>query len=237
MKRRKILYLLALLLLVLLLLCGYKSSHLIYNVCISVSDFSTRDNKIYFSPQINTDERDSLQVMVDSAFQRNRSFWGSRDINYQLVFCKTDDELRKYAQGAKSVSFATYTGVYIVISEDITCIDIMSHELCHAFLYNSIGYQNKKRLPAWFDEGTAMQLDYRPLFTNSSYTTDQDQLEKISTFKAFNNADWKILKYNYIVSKYEVEGWIKKYGKYRFNKFIESLAKGRKFKEVYEKTN
>ena len=42
-------------------------------------------------------------------------------------------------------------------------IDIVAHELMHAEIADRLGYWHRlTKLPIWFDEGLAMQVDFRP---------------------------------------------------------------------------
>lgn len=43
--------------------------------------------------------------------------------------------------------------------------DVIAHELMHAEIANRVGYWRRlTQLPVWFDEGLAMQVDFRPRY-------------------------------------------------------------------------
>jgi len=165
-------------------------------------------------------------------------FWGGTESKYQIVFCGSNDELKRYSKGINSVTICSFPGNYTVISQNYANLDIISHELCHTFLYNKIGFFNKTALPTWFDEGVAMQLDYRDYYCDSliekSYKTDPVLLNKISSKKAFYYANKETQRFNYIIAKCEVQNWIDKNGKNKFKRLIESVKEGREFNEVYK---
>lgn len=204
---------------------------------IDFSDFSTVDHKAYFSPLIDESRKDSITRLVDNALKRNELLWGGPESRYQIIFCDSNDELKRYSKGANSLTICSTIGNYVVIGKDFINLDIISHELCHSFLYNKVGYTRMTRLPAWFDEGVAMQLDYRDYYCDSlmekNYITDPLLLKEISLKKTFYYANKEKQRYNYTIAKYEVQNWIRKNGKARFNELIESLKEGKEFNEVY----
>jgi len=58
--------------------------------------------------------------------------------------------------------FYTPFRAIMVIGPDGINLDVLSHEMCHTELYHRLGWWRKEmRIPTWFDEGLAMQLDYR----------------------------------------------------------------------------
>lgn len=215
-----------------------KTPLLINNLLIDISSFSTIDNKIYFSPLIDQGKKDIITELVNKATKRNSLFWGGWDSKYQIIFCSSDDELKKYSNGISTVTFSTFVGNYTVISMNYANLDIISHELCHSFLNNKIGFLKKSKLPKWFDEGIAMQLDYRDYYCDSiiekNYKTDMILLNRISSNTNFFNSDQNTLRYNYIIAKLEVQNLINKNGKNNFLRLIDSLKDGRDFSEIYK---
>jgi len=222
----------------LFLLSFLKTSFLFNNVLINISNFSTLDNKVYFSPLITQDKKDSITELVNKAIQRNNSFWGRTEPEYQIIFCGSNDELKKYANGISTATFCSFIGNYTVIGQNWANLDIISHELCHSYLYDEIGFMKMSKLPTWFDEGIAMQVDYRTYYCDSiierNYKTDMSVLNGIASKRAFFVSDKNTVRKNYIVAKIEIENWISKNGKNNFIQLINSLVDGGEFFELYK---
>jgi hypothetical protein len=235
--RKQVIILIALIALT-LIISLLKNSLVIVNYSIKFSHFTTTDNNVYFSPTLNKDEKDRLILLVDSAISRNNHFWGKHVSKYQIVFCSSENELKKYSHGLNTVSFSSFIGNFIVFNQKFADINTISHELCHLYLWERIGFRQKRKLPVWFDEGTAMQLDYRDYMYDSTiaknYKTDPALLNIISSNMGFYKVNWDAQRYNYIIAKCEVQKWISQNGLNNFIRLVDLLGKGSEFSKVYK---
>ena len=82
-------------------------------------------------------------------------------------------------------------------------IDVTAHELVHAEVVNRVGYLTRLlEIPTWFDEGVAMQVDYRPKYHINKI--DQKELERATSLtsagKFWTNSAEENIK-NYRASK------------------------------------
>ena len=56
--------------------------------------------------------------------------------------------------------------VCVIVGSKGQNIDVIAHELMHAEIADRVGYWRRfTQLPVWFDEGLAMQVDYRAAYT------------------------------------------------------------------------
>lgn len=89
-------------------------------------------------------------------------------------------------------------------------VDVVAHELMHGELHHRVGYwQRFLQVPTWFDEGLAMQVDFRPRYTLSSAgAEEQAYLKNLTTSTSFFVADDKTLTRHYALAKRVVADWL-----------------------------
>lgn len=115
-------------------------------------------------------------------------------------------------------------------------IDVTAHELMHAEVVLRVGrWQKWFELPVWFDEGLAMQVDYRgrydlPKDSETSYVT---QLDSVAEFYV---SDDKQLTRNYASAKYEVAKWMSVVGNASAYQHLDSIKDGGSFAAIWRRS-
>lgn len=113
-------------------------------------------------------------------------------------------------------------------------IDVVAHELMHAEIAAQVGYWNRlTRLPVWFDEGLAMQVDFRPQYVLRDgagvSTRYVKKLRSISEFFVPGNI---FLTKNYASAKAEVALWVAAVGNKSVYSQLERVRVGEPFDVV-----
>ncbi|GAB4403770.1 MAG: hypothetical protein OHK0053_28800 [Microscillaceae bacterium] len=148
-----------------LLLAFYFSfNRLFYCYTLPYSSFRTPYADTYISPKIPPSLHPLLFKMVKEARQRVQQFWGLAKARPVLVFCADEGEFAYFGRnyGTPAMVNLSPLGTYIIVLPDGANIDVLSHEISHAELYSRLGWYTKMRqIPAWFDEGLALMVDYR----------------------------------------------------------------------------
>ena len=113
-------------------------------------------------------------------------------------------------------------------------INVVAHELMHAELHRRVGYFKRwLQLPAWFDEGVAMQVDYRSRYALAEQdAAGADAVQKLNTFSAFRSGDGKTVVANYARAKYVVAAWLRRVGVKSFYPRLERMRRGESFAEA-----
>ncbi len=187
---------------------------LINCIAIRCSTFQKTDKNIYFSPLISKTLQDSLTTLVYDAERRNQKFWLTKPLDYTIIFCSSKRELKKYtgSKDINAISNLTPFGTFIVLGNEGYDLDIISHEMNHSVLLQLIGYKTMRKIPTWFSEGIALQVDYRSIMIDSTlertYNTDFNYLSSISNFKDFHDNDWNKTRIHYLKSRYEIKQWL-----------------------------
>ena len=130
-----------------------------------------------------------------------------------------------------------HIGSYVVISKEGVDLDIISHELSHTELFERVGIFNRAtKIPAWFDEGLAMQVDHRSYYsidTLRELTNNFQTLPDVTIhndYQTFGSGSREVVMMNYRAAKYEVQQW---YTPEKLEAFISQLNAGKSFNEAY----
>ena len=106
--------------------------------------------------------------IIKQSYERVEDFWGDIENNAIIVLSNSPDNLGKFGLSANSVSTSTFVfngaKSYIAVNIEKSNVDILFHEISHAELHKRIckgRFTTGQLIPVWFDEGLAMQFDYR----------------------------------------------------------------------------
>lgn len=115
-------------------------------------------------------------------------------------------------------------------------IDVVAHELMHAEIAYRVGYWHRlTELPAWFDEGLAMQVDHRARYNLSNgIHTDNESVKKLWYARDFFVDDDEQLTKNYASAKYEVARWVTGVGNNSVYSQLERIKNQESFDAVFK---
>lgn len=211
---------------------------------VEISYMDKLDHNIYVSPDLSPEQKEFVLELVNTAKERNHSFWFDVTSDPVFIFCQNWDDYHKFGMyRTEAMTRMNYSGEYIIISPDGMNADDVSHEMCHAELFQRTGYQNDKKIPLWFHEGLSMMVCEEYPQTYSGYLAEWENLTKtdpsiiplhrISSDDDFyaspnrsNLAYWR--------SGMEVSRWLEKYGKEGLFNLIERLNNGENFHGIYD---
>jgi hypothetical protein len=209
--------------------------------CILV-DYSNlkKDGRFYYSAGTALQKVDSVKNLIAQAATRVADFWGQKTCNPKFIYCDSDKDFTKFGSPF-SVPALTHIklGAYIVISNEGIDKDIIAHEMSHAELYERIGFYNWTfKIPRWFDEGLAMQNDYRDYYSEDTLKFKSDNfthlpdVKQLRSGKQFNEeGTHNQVMLNYMTAKYVVKKW---YTKEKLDQLIKAINAGKTFDEAFE---
>ncbi|MDY0037377.1 MAG: hypothetical protein RBS05_15815, partial [Zoogloea oleivorans] len=113
-------------------------------------------------------------------------------------------------------------------------VDVVAHELMHAEIHHRVGYLKRfLQLPTWFDEGVAMQVDYRTRYSLSPQDSQTaDYVRGLTTFSSFFKGDEQAVVRNYASAKQVVASWLSKVGTTSLYAHLQRLKNGESFAEI-----
>ena len=87
-------------------------------------------------------------------------------------------------------------------------VDVVAHELVHAEVFNRLGpWARMTQVPTWFDEGLAMQVDFRKKYILPE-GVDSAYIRNASVPASFFVTDEEALTRNYGAAKAEAARWV-----------------------------
>ena len=91
----------------------------------------------------------------------------------------------------------------------------------------------------WFDEGVAVQNDYREMYNEAAWNDVTDignnviSLSDIDTAEEFYAGEAEERRYRYIVSRHEVNRWIENNGLDALLNLLDKVSRGDDFNNLY----
>ena len=188
-------------------------------------------------------DRQELFEMIEHAKDRVRTFFGDVHFQDETIFIICDDEklTRKLGEdhGTVIFSFPSETH-YICISDGYLELDILAHEITHAELHTRLSAEAQKRIPTWFDEGIALQNDYREKYSEAQWITQTDNgknavaLEDMDTPAEFYAGKAEDRRFRYLNAKHELDVWMIAHGQHGLLELLDRLNGGADFTTAYE---
>lgn len=207
-------------------------------ILIDYSGFK-KEGRLYFSANTSPAKMDTLKLLIAQASFRVAGFWGKKNGDPKFIYCDSEEDFKKYGNERLDPATTQYKlGSYIVISNEGLDLDIIAHELSHAELYERLGFFKMMfTIPRWFDEGLAMQNDYRNYYSEDTLKVRSDNfrnlpdVKKFTTGGGFNEGSQEQVMLNYMAAKHAVNNW---YSREKLDKLIADLNGGKSFEEAFK---
>jgi hypothetical protein len=123
----------------------------------------------------------------------------------------------------------------VVIGPEGQNPEVVAHELMHAELADRVGSRRRiTAIPVWFDEGIAMQVDFRPQFDlpESEARGGTSYVRQLEARGQFFDQDPQRLTRNFRAAKAEVAQWLSLAGQRSLYERLEQIRAGRPFQDV-----
>jgi len=201
---------------------------------IEFSDFEEIRPHIYVSAETSKKQRQQLLVLIDAGKKRIENTFGAYTATATIIASSNKRALKPYGNNSYASAKFFPNQAYLIIGENGFNIDVISHELAHAELFARIGYIKRLlQIPLWFDEGVAMQLDFR-----EKYNYPPPQKPELSQLKyawQFFNGDSETLTAHYALAKDEVKHWLSHLDTYTLANFLDEINQSKDFDTLYVK--
>ena len=205
------------------------------------ASFEKFSGNIYVNKS-NEVARDDIAALIDEAIARDTDFFGSlvcRD-HTVIIICDDVKLLAKLGgdHDTRTVLFPVKKS-YISVSTEYLNVDVLAHELTHAELHERLSVKALRRIPAWFDEGIAVQNDYREQYGPEAWAEQTDNgkniilPEDMDTAAEFYSGTKEDRRFRYLNAKHDVAQWLETNGLQGFMDLIDRLNGGEDFSTVY----
>ncbi len=207
-------------------------------IFISFSNFEHKQN-VYYSK--TTTQVENLFQVKKAAEEKVQNFWKENAVlDYTLIYCNNKNEYGKYGTPNTPATTQRKLGAFIVISNEGVDEQIITHEITHTILYNHIGwYKTIFKIPTWFEEGLAMQVDDREQYAIDNLQIKIDNgltLPNISTIAnaaQFYSGDDDTITLHYTMAKYIIFEWLKTHS---LSLFLKKTKSGDTFEKAYKES-
>jgi hypothetical protein len=206
-------------------------------ILIEFADFKKQQN-IYYRKEVPENIVHQLTNRKLDAEEKVARFWKDPGyIKYKLIYCQDEPDYKNYGRAGAPAVANLKLGAYVVIPKDMFDVNILSHEISHTVLYRKIGWWKLHfKIPAWFDEGLAMQVDDRDYYSIDTLLSRQaagvilPDVMRMDTPEKFHNGTAEQIMLNYSTAKYIMHEWL---AVHSLNTFIEAINKGYSFEKSY----
>ncbi len=118
-------------------------------------------------------------------------------------------------------------------------IDVVAHELMHQELLERVGsWRMLTQVPVWFDEGVAMQVDFRPQYTlakEAGGAPSTGGVRELTSVSQFNLGNDEQITQHYAFAKTEVSQWLDHVGRHDLYPRLKRIQAGESFDAVVGK--
>jgi len=206
------------------------------------SAFTEIDEHVYINKDYAGD-RQELMEMIGQAKNRVNNFFGGLSFQDNTIFIIYDDEnlRQKIGEDHAAIIFSFPSEIrYICVSDEYLELDILAHEITHAELHARLSTEAQKTFPTWFDEGLAMQNDYRERYSEAQWTQQTNNgenavaLEDMDTPSEFYAGEAEDRRFRYLNAKHELDVWMTAHGQHGLLELLDRLNGGADFTTAYE---
>lgn len=213
-----------------------------YRMSISLHGFSKVSEHIYIDKEWDGD-KEQLLTIVNEAKQRVNSFFGEVKSSPILIICDNNKKIERLG-GDHNTLTVRMNGVnsYISLSSEFLNVDILAHEMTHAETHKRIyngGISSSIQIPIWFDEGLAIQNDYREPYSYKTWLQITENGKKVppvseyDTSEKFFSGTIDDRRIKYCLAGHEVSEWLSTNGKEKLIQMLNEISQDKKFIELY----
>ena len=242
MKKSFIKYLTLSLYLILVFYCQF-NPRLINCLLIDFSDMEKIAPNIYVSKEISNSDKEHFLTLISKSISRVENLWGSVKANPVFVICSTHEDYTNFGMYKVDGLTVIYPfETFVIISPDGINENVISHEICHAEMYERIGFFDDDEIPLWFHEGLASLVSHNQpksfdgiikIWNKRSKNGRVNiDLNEIASYDGFYGSP-AILDMPYWRSSLEVSRWYEITGKEGLLELVTSIKSNKDFESSY----
>lgn len=205
------------------------------------SSYTKLIDNVYVPSDMPKARREEVLGFIEEAIKRNTELYGELIGEGIFIFADSLEEAENFRGSTVGVTHYSVFGLFVIIGPNGYNSDIVSHEMAHSEIASRIGWYKNNKLPIWFNEGLATQVDLREQFSLEkwNYLTENGEdiyeIKNLDTPKEFYVYDFEKRIDNYLYAKHEVRKWLEVVGKEGLKEIINDFASGSDFYDSYTK--
>lgn len=215
-------------------------SPLLNRIFVGWSDYKKIEDNVYVDPTLSDVELQRALSGLQMARDRVTKLYGAPIAKPMTIIAASAAEATKFGvTDVPGTAFVSLTATHVVLNMERFSLDVTAHELMHAELAERLGYWARARkLPTWFDEGAALQVDRRPQYLNDCTTIGQEEIHRVKSLEwpgDFWSADKDQNVRNYQAAKCAVAEWLETHPPSSLYSALSRLRQGERFADVFRK--
>ena len=189
-------------------------------------------------PEVNFSSYDIIFDMLEHAVFHDKALMRNLVLFLGYYFDLTEDVF-KFDNLEQYHLYKASQDYYICISDEYLELDILAHEITHAELRSRLSAKAQKTIPTWFDEGIALQNDYRERYSEAQWIAQTDNgkntvaLEDMDTPAEFYAGEAEDRRFRYLNAKHELDVWMTSHGQQGLLELLDRLNGGADFNTAY----
>jgi hypothetical protein len=208
------------------------------SACVMLIGFSgleTLSEGTRVQAQSTASERLQVLELQQQAKARITKTFGSPRVKPIVIFLKNPPAFFPFPLNEYGSTQFVGTRACVIIGPQGTNLNVVTHELMHAELYERVGmWRRLTMIPAWFDEGVAMQMDFRSEYNLKQPSNDLASVQTLRSNSQFNAGNDQQLTQHYAFAKAIVAKWLTKIGFSNLYSSLERIRAGEKLESVFE---
>ncbi len=203
---------------------------------VDISGLDTLPDGTRVQQAISATEKQRILELIQQGKTRIAKMFGEPRATPKLVFLKDTNAWFPFRFNEYGTTFYLANRACIIIGYKGTNLDVVAHELMHSEIFARAGaWQMVAEIPKWFDEGLAMQVDYRPRFirTQPLEPAEIALVRSLQSSSQFSSGTDEQTTQHYTLAKTLVQQWLAKIGDKNLYSSLERLRQGEKFISVF----
>jgi hypothetical protein len=200
---------------------------------VGMSGLRTLDDGLLTDSESEADHQRYSQLVRD-ARARIEAIFGTAESKPIVVFFSGAGGFGPFKLNGYGSTQTVGSRACVMVGPKGQNIDVVAHELMHGELHFRVGSLRRfLQVPTWFDEGVAMQVDFRSRYLLSRQEPHHSNgVRTLTTASSFFVADDEALTQNYASAKGVVASWVSRIGPAALYPRLRRLKSGESFSEV-----
>jgi hypothetical protein len=215
------------------------SSAWVNRAFVGAGDYVQIDDGVYAARDLPPGERRRALAALRAARGRIAGTFGVPVARPTTIIAADDREAARFglADDVPGTAFISPLGTEVVLNLAHFSIDVTAHELVHAELAQRLGFWTRTvKLPVWFDEGVAVQLDRRAPYAIDCGAVGEQRIRQVrhlTTVRRFWHGDRGQIVQNYQAAKCAAAEVLERHPPATLYASLARLTQGADFDDVF----
>lgn len=159
---------------------GFVQRHALACELLPVLNNQEFRSNAFLVSEFSVSEVETLNGVIDAVAERMSETYGTPDSTPRFVITRDELSSRKWGANETASMHRMPWRSCIVVGPQGQNVDVLAHEWLHAEIQHRVGFfRFLMEIPVWFDEGSALTLDYREPFLPNNIDLSSSDIEEV----------------------------------------------------------